>query len=434
MTTTAHLSRSLLPTVSSRRAPSFAERLARSAVLSSLRGISDGCLEISDGEVVTRLGQGATTVKLIIHDPATWSEVAAGGTVGAGAAYIAGMWSCDDPVAVARIFVRNRAAMLAMEGGVAKLLAPLRRAWHWSRRNTKAGSRANIAAHYDLGNEFFALWLDPTMTYSSAVFATPDEALDLAQERKIDRLCQKLELRFDDHLLEIGTGWGAFAIHAARTYGCRVTTATISQRQYEIASARVRASGLESRIQVVLQDYRDLSGQYDKLVSVEMIEAVGHKYYADYFAACARLLKPDGLMAIQAITIAERHYRSALKEVDFIQRYVFPGCCIPSQGALIAAMSRSSDLDVVEIDDITPHYALTLARWRSAFHAQLPAVRALGFGDDFVRLWDFYLAYCEGGFSERVISCVQMTIGKSGWRSAAQRQRDAAPRQQAEGA
>jgi len=425
MTTTAHLSRSLLPTVATPRNPGFAERLARSAVLARLRDLSDGCIELIEGEVITRLGNSPHPVRLTIHDPATWVQVAAGGTVGAGEAYIAGMWSSEDPVAVVRILVRNRAAMLALEGGVAGVLAPLRRLWHWSRRNTKAGSRANIAAHYDLGNEFFALWLDPTMTYSSAVFATPDEALDLAQARKIDRLCEKLELRFDDHLLEIGTGWGAFAIHAARTYGCRVTTATISQRQFEVASARVRAAGLESRIQVVLTDYRDLHGQYDKLVSVEMIEAVGHRYYADYFATCARLLKPDGLMAIQAITIAERNYRSALKEVDFIQRYVFPGCCIPSQGALIAAMSRSSDLDVVEIDDITPHYAHTLARWRTAFHAQLPAVRALGFADDFIRLWDFYLAYCEGGFSERVIGCVQMTIGKSGWRSAEQRQRDA---------
>lgn len=428
MNTTAHLSRTagsgLLP-LTVVRTPTFSERLARGAVLRRLRGLSDGCIDLVEGGAIIRIGRGDRPIRLVIHDPATWAEVAAGGTVGAGEAYIAGMWSCDDPVALVRLLVRDRAAMMALEGGAARLLAPLRRLWHWSRRNTKAGSRANIAAHYDLGNEFFALWLDPTMTYSSAVFAAPDEALDMAQTRKIDRLCRMLDLRFDDHLLEIGTGWGAFAIHAARAYGCRVTTTTISRRQYEVAKERVRAAGLESRIQVVLQDYRELTGTYDKLVSVEMIEAVGHRYYADFFTACARLLKPDGLMAMQAITIAERHYAPALREVDYIQRYVFPGCCIPSLGALTGAMGRASDLDVVAVDDITPHYARTLARWRSAFHAQLPAVRALGYDDDFIRLWDFYLAYCEGGFSERVIGCAQILIGKSGWRAQAQRRRDA---------
>lgn len=420
MTSSIHLPIDpILPAAAApRRRPGLAERLARRAVLARLHGLADGAIELIEDDASTRIGDGARPVRLTIHDPATWVEVASGGTVGAGASYVAGMWSCDDLVGLVRLLVRNRQALVALEGGLARLLAPLRAAWHWSRRNTRAGSRANIAAHYDLGNEFFALWLDPTMTYSSAVFASPDEALDLAQERKIDHLCRALELRFDDHLLEIGTGWGALAIHAARTYGCRVTTTTISRRQHEIASARVRAAGLESRIEVVLKDYRDLRGTYDKLVSVEMIEAVGHRYYPGYFAACARLLKPEGLMAMQAITIAERNYAPALKEVDFIQRYVFPGCCIPSLGALSGAMGRASDLDLVGVEDITPHYARTLARWRGAFHARLAEVRGLGFDDDFIRLWDFYLAYCQGGFSERAIGCVQLLIAKSGWRPA----------------
>jgi cyclopropane-fatty-acyl-phospholipid synthase len=399
--------------------PGLAQRFARRAVLSRMNGLAGGAIEFIEGGTRTRIGSGAQPVRLTVHDPATWVEVATGGTVGAGAAYIAGMWTCDDLVALVRLLVRNRQALVALEGGLARLLAPLRSAWHWSRRNTRAGSRANIAAHYDLGNEFFALWLDPTMTYSSAVFASPDEVLERAQEGKIDGLCRALGLGSGDHLLEIGTGWGALAIHAARTYGCRVTTATLSRRQQETARARVRAAGLESRIEVVLQDYRDLRGSYDKLVSVEMIEAVGHRHYPDYFAACARLLKADGVMAMQAITIAECNYAAALKEVDFIQRYVFPGCCIPSLGALTGAMGRASDLDLVSVEDITPHYARTLARWRGNFHAKIAEVRALGFDDDFIRLWDFYLAYCEGGFSERAIGCRQLLIAKSGWRPTA---------------
>jgi len=245
-----------------------------------------------------------------------------------------------------------------------------------------------------------------------------------AQEAKIDRLCRQLELCPQDHLLEIGTGWGALAIHAASRYGCRVTTTTISRRQWEVARARIAAAGLGAQIDVRLEDYRTLRGVYDKLVSVEMIEAVGHRYYGTFFSSCARLLKADGAMALQAITIAERQFAPALKAVDFIQRYVFPGCCIPSLGALTAAMGRSSDFDIVDVHDLAPDYARTLAAWRGTFNERTPELAALGYRDDFLRLWNFYLAYCEGGFSERAIGCAQILLARGAWRSAAQRRAD----------
>jgi cyclopropane-fatty-acyl-phospholipid synthase len=277
-------------------------------------------------------------------------------------------------------------------------------------RNTRAGSRRNISAHYDLGNEFFRLFLDETLMYSCALFERPEMTLAQASTAKLDAICHKLALGPQDHVLEIGTGWGGFALHAAGRYGCRVTTTTISRSQHALACERVRAAGLEDRVNVILEDYRDLKGNYDKLVSIEMIEAIGHQYFGEFFRRCEQRLVPGGQMLLQSITIADRHYARARDEVDFIKRYIFPGCCIPAVSALAQAMADASDLRIVHLEDIGPHYATTLARWRDNFLANLDQVRGLGYPESFCRMWEFYLSYCEGGFAERALGDVQMLL------------------------
>jgi cyclopropane-fatty-acyl-phospholipid synthase len=313
-----------------------------------------------------------------------------------------------------RLMLQNGDALGGMERGLARLSAPLHRLAHALRRNTRAGSRRNISAHYDVGNDFFQLMLDETMMYSCALFERHDMSLAEAQAAKLDRLCRALDLRPSDHVLEIGTGWGGFAIHAAGRYGCRVTTTTISPAQFELAKERVAAAGLADRVTLLREDYRDLRGRYDKLVSIEMIEAIGHEQYGQFFHQAAALLPRGGRMALQSITIADRHYERTRDEVDFIKRYIFPGACIPSVSALAAAMARSSDLRIVSLEDIGPHYATTLAAWRRNFMGKLPRVRELGYTDDFIRLWEFYLCYCEAGFAERQLGDVQMILAREG--------------------
>jgi cyclopropane-fatty-acyl-phospholipid synthase len=330
-----------------------------------------------------------------------------------------GHWTCDDLAVVARIFARNADVLAQMERGTARiprlatdLLAKV------TRRNTRAGSRRNIARHYDLSNEFFALFLDESMTYSSAIFEPATATLEEAQVEKLDRVCQKLELGPDDHLLEIGTGWGALAIHAAKSYGCRVTTTTVSAEQHRLAVDRVRALGLDGQIEVLLRDYRDLTGTYDKLVSIEMIEAVGHEYLDGYFRACSERLAPDGMLLVQAITIADQRHADHRDSVDFIKEYIFPGSCIPSVTTMVDAATRATDLRLFHLDDITPHYARTLHVWRERLWANADAVRRLGFDDAFLRMWEYYLAYCEGGFEERYLGSVHMLFTKPAARRA----------------
>ncbi|MEY3411259.1 MAG: hypothetical protein RL593_835, partial [Pseudomonadota bacterium] len=283
---------------------------------------------------------------------------------------------------------------------------------HIVNKNTQAGSRRNIAAHYDLGNDFFKLMLDPTMMYSSAIFENSKQSLEDASLAKLKSICKKLDLNKHDHVLEIGTGWGGFAIYAAKNYGCKITTTTISQQQYLLAIERIKAAGLEDKIEVLLSDYRDLTGTYDKLVSIEMIEAIGHQFYDTYFAQCGRLLKPSGMMLLQAITIADQRYASALKSVDFIQRYIFPGSCIPSVTAMLNSITKSTDLRLFNLEDIGPHYATTLAKWRDNFFEHIDAIRGMGYPETFIRMWDFYLCYCEGGFEERALGDVHMLLVK----------------------
>jgi cyclopropane-fatty-acyl-phospholipid synthase len=327
-------------------------------------------------------------------------------------------WDSPDLTAVVRLFVQNRAVLDGLDGGLALLATPLRRWLHRRNRNDRAGSRRNIAAHYDLGDDLFELFLDETMTYSAAMFATPTATLAEAQRAKLDRLCGKLDLVPGDHLLEIGTGWGALGIHAARAYGCRVTTTTISAEQHAFAKERIRAAGLADRITLLLQDYRELEGRFDKLVSVEMIEAVGHQYYDEFFRRCAALLQDDGLMALQAITIADQHYERARDSVDFIQRHIFPGSCIPSVTALLDSATRASDLRLTHLEDIGPHYVRTLATWRGRLRERWDDALALGLDEEFLRLFEFYFCYSEGGFAERHIGDVQMLLARPGSRAA----------------
>jgi len=392
------------------------EALARRAILLRLASIADGALRIEDG--AERLQFGALTARcplsatVRVHDPRFYTELAFGGSIGAGEAYMSGYWSTDDLTAVMRVLISNMSVVDGMEGGLARFGAPLRKALHWAAHNSRRGSRRNISAHYDLGNEFFRTFLDPTLMYSAAIFERTGMSLEKASLAKLDRICRRLELKPVDHLLEIGTGWGAMALHAAGHYGCRVTTTTISREQYELARERIDAAGLADRITLLQEDYRDLRGQYDKLVSIEMIEAVGYRYYDAYFRQCGALLKPDGMMLLQAITIADQRYESARNAVDFIQRHIFPGSCIPSVTVITDAVTRVTDMRLVDLLDIGAHYATTLRCWRENLFANLEQVRALGYPEEFIRMWEFYFCYCEGGFIERVIGDAQMLFIK----------------------
>jgi cyclopropane-fatty-acyl-phospholipid synthase len=323
-----------------------------------------------------------------------------------------GEWHCDDLVSLVRLLVRNRELLDGMERGFARLSGWALRGWHAFRRNTRRGSRGNIAAHYDLGNRFFSLFLSPDLMYSAALWAGAEDTLEQASERKLEAICRKLALKPTDRVVEIGTGWGGFAVYAAKHIGCHVTTATISREQFALAKERVASEGLSHRVEVLLCDYRNLDGRFDKLVSIEMIEAVGAQYLETYFAKVSALLEPEGRALIQAITIEDHRYERALHAVDFIQRYVFPGSFIPSLQAILSAKSKVSTLALVDAFDFGLSYARTLAVWRERFRSQLPAVRALGFDDRFIRLWDYYLAYCEGGFRERSIGVAHLLFAK----------------------
>ena len=390
-------------------------RLVKQAIIGRLSRLQYGSLTLIDADDCRRFGKsrsGEPHLTLTITDPAAWMDIAFSGGLGAGEAYMAGRWHCDDLTGLAQLFLRNPQVLYGLNRGPGRLVSLLHKLWHALRRNTLQGSRDNIAAHYDLGNEMFALFLDDTMMYSCGVFEHPQATLHQASIEKLDRVCRKLDLRDDDHLLEIGSGWGGLALHAARHYGCHVTTTTISREQYAMTCERVQQAGLGDRITVLCKDYRELSGQYDKLVSIEMIEAVGHAYFDTYFEKCSSLLKPDGLMLLQSITIAEQRYAAASRSVDFIQRYIFPGGCLPSVSVISDAVTRMTNMRMLHLEDIGPHYATTLKHWRERFMNRLDAVRSLGYPDEFIRMWEYYLCYCEGGFRERTIGTAQVLLGK----------------------
>ena len=395
------------------------DRLLRNRVLDQLRALRGRAIVLADPLGCIRTGDtehAAAPLRIDVHGPGFYRALAANGSVGAAESYMDGEWDCADLVGLVQLLVRNRDLLDAMERGPARIGGWAMRGWNALRRNTRDGARRNIAAHYDLGNDFFRLFLSDDLMYSSAYWAGAEDTLDAASTRKLDVICRKLALGRGDHVLEIGTGWGGFALHAAQHYGCRVTTTTISREQHDLAAARIQAAGLGERVTLLQSDYRNLDGQYDKLVSIEMIEAVGADFQDSYFAQIGRLLKPDGLALVQAITIEDHRYEQALQSVDFIKRHVFPGCFIPSVSAMLASKTRSSDLALVALEDFGLSYARTLQAWRERFLAQLPAVRAQGYDARFQRMWEFYLAYCEGGFRERSIGVSHLLLAKPGWR------------------
>jgi cyclopropane-fatty-acyl-phospholipid synthase len=396
------------------RRPTALDALARRVVRDRLASLRNGQIVVTENGRHESFGavtdDHPLTVQLTINDPRFYSDIAFGGAVGAGESYIHGCWSCDELTSLVRILVKNREVLLDMDSGTAHLTRPLQKMFHWLNRNTRNGSQRNIAAHYDLGNDFYALWLDKRMMYSGAIFEHVDMSLEAASVAKLDRICRKLNLSPRDHVLEIGTGWGGFAIYAAENYGCRVTTTTISGQQYDYAEDAIARAGLEDRVTLLQSDYRDLDGEYDKLVSIEMIEAVGHEYHDTYFRKCCELLKRDGLMLLQAITIADQHYERAKRTVDFIKRYIFPGGCLTSVTAMSDTLTRKTDMRIVNLEDIGPHYATTLRCWRERFFDNVDRVRGMGYSEEFIRMWQYYLCYCEGAFLERAIGNVQMLM------------------------
>lgn len=392
------------------------DNVSRKLVLSTFETLEKGSLTVTDGDSRFHFGDARENTDLQahirVHDPKAYRELLFGGSIGAGEAYMMASWSTPCLVSVVRVLCANMGVLNQMDGRWSSLKGLLNRVMHKLNRNSQSGSRKNIAAHYDLGNEFFKLFLDSSLMYSSAIYPLETSTLEEASLYKLNAVCDKLKLTEEDHLLEIGTGWGGLAIHAAKHYGCRVTTTTLSQEQYQHAQEAVAEAGLEDRVTLLLKDYRDLSGRYDKLVSIEMIEAVGHEYYDTYFSKCSSLLKEDGLMLIQAITIADQRYRAAKNSVDFIQKYIFPGGGLPSNAVIAQCVADCTDMTLVDLHDIGLDYAKTLSDWRHRFHQKMETVRQQGFDDVFCRMWDFYLAYCEGGFRERVISTVQVVMAK----------------------
>mgnify|MGYP006271655183 CR=1 FL=1 len=393
------------------------DRRCRSAVLSRFDRLEGGRLTIADPDGEWAIGRsGPLDATICVHSGSFWRMLATGGSVGAGEAYMAGLWDAVDLVGVVRLLAANRRTMDRMEQGSARLYGWALRGAHRLARNTLGGARRNIAAHYDLGNEFFESWLDPRMQYSSALFTDDDQTLESAQERKLLRIADRLALSPDDHLLEIGTGWGGLAVFMAERFGCRVTTTTISEQQYRYALDAVGKAGLDDRVSVLKQDYRELEGRFDKVVSVEMIEAVGADFLDRYLATIRDRLRPDGLALIQAITIEDYRYATALGSVDYIKRYIFPGSFIPSVSAITSAMARSTDLALIELFDFGESYARTLRCWRERFETAWQDIRSNAFDETFRRRWRFYLAYCEGGFRERAISDVHLLLAAPEYR------------------
>ena len=392
------------------------DRIARRSIFSLLSKLKHGRVTIVEGNHRYPFGEKSDTSSLqaevtVLHS-LFYSRILFGGSIGAAEAYMEGLWSADDLTVVMRIVALNRHAAVKMEKGLARLMAPLYRLYHSARKNTKVGSRKNILAHYDLGNDFYSLFLDDTMTYSCGIFEHEQSTLADASAAKYDRICRKLRLKPGDRVMEIGTGWGGFAVHAVQNYGVQVTTTTISDEQHAFAEKRFQNAGLEGQVSLLKKDYRDLTGEFDALVSIEMIEAVGHHFYDTFFQTCSRLLKDDGLMALQAITIGDQIFNRHTRSVDFIKRYIFPGSCIPSITAISNAVAKATDLRLIHLEDLTPHYARTLREWRQRFFANLDKVREMGYSDTFIRMWEYYLCYCEGGFAERYIGDVQMIFAK----------------------
>lgn len=409
--------------VSSRTAKNawrWRDRIAKTFLLRSLQYLQVGQIRWVDASGECLLGRVTSEfpvpISVRVHDPRFYTNLVLGSSIAAGETFMDGTWSCDDLTVLMQITMRNPRIFEGMDGLWSMLARSLHRVQHLMRGNTQANSRRNIAEHYDLGNSFYRLFLDDTMMYSSGIFQTPETPLEQASIEKLERVCKRLRLTPNDTLIEIGTGWGAMALHAAREFGCSVVTTTISERQKEMSEQRIRDAGMTERVQVLSRDYRDLQGQFDKLISIEMIESVGHEYLDSFFTTCSRLLKPDGSMLLQAIVIGDQQYDRYRRSADFIQRYIFPGGCLPSVARICDCVARKTDLRVIHLEDFAADYAMTLTHWRKRFLANLDSVRRLGYSEEFIRMWEYYLCYCEAGFRERSIGLVQIVLAKPGYR------------------
>ena len=387
------------------------ETLSRKIAMNILGRIRIGQLTLIEDDRETVLGSGAPQATIHVLDPKAWSHFLRGSR-GMGTAYMDGLWDTPDLTAVIRVAARNVGAIDDVRHRLSPVREPFQRARAAFMRNTPKRSRKDIAAHYDLGNQLFELMLDPTLMYSCGVFEHRDTTLEEASLAKLEMVCEKLELGPRDHVVEIGTGWGGFAVYAATTRGCKVTTTTISQEQHDFAAQRVREAGVEHLVDLRLDDYRDLRGSYDKLVSLEMIEAVGWQDFGTFFECCSELLAPNGTMLLQAITMDDRAYPVEKASKSFIRTYVFPGGCLPSLEVISKCISKRTDMRTVHLEDLTPHYAETLRRWRANFEAATDELEALGYDERFRRLWQMYLSYCEAGFAERRIGLVQTVLAK----------------------
>jgi cyclopropane-fatty-acyl-phospholipid synthase len=393
---------------------SWLNSLCKSAVLRQLRSLKGGELTLICGVETHRFGDTLSDLRATLHirDDHFFRRIAFGGGLGAAESLMDGEWTCDDLTAMVRIFIRNSSISTGLDRGWAWLVQSFARIQYWLRRNNLTNSRRNIRDHYDLGNDFFRLFLDETLSYSSALFPGEQTSLHEASLAKLRHVCRKLELQPRDHLLEIGTGWGGLALYAAENYGCRVTSTTISAEQHDLARDRIQAANLQDRVSIERLDYRELQGKYDKLVSIEMIEAVGRQFLDTYFRQCSQLLRPDGVMVLQAIVIRDQLYERHSRSVDFIGKYIFPGGFLPSVAAITHSLARCTDLRVCHVEEMSAHYVRTLQAWRQRFWENIAEVRAQGFDERFVRMWDYYFQYCEAAFAERQVNVVQMTLGK----------------------
>ncbi|MCF7481732.1 cyclopropane-fatty-acyl-phospholipid synthase family protein [Vibrio sp. J1-1] len=402
---------------------STTQKAARRVMVQCLKKMEFGCLTLIESfnsgatEKSERFSapdgsyNGQPVVATIeVKHPGLYSRILRGGSIAAGEAYMDGWWDSPDLTALMKLMAINMRALDQIEEQGSRITKLFYRISHWANRNSQENSRKNIHAHYDLGNALYESFLDSNMLYSSALYRQDNESLEQAQINKMDRLCQQIDLKASDHVIEIGTGWGAMAIYMAEQYGCQVTTTTISEEQHAYTKQQIEKKGLSDKITLLKEDYRNLTGTYDKLVSIEMIEAVGKAFLPSYIKKCESLLKPGGLMAIQAITIADQRYEYYSNNVDFIQKYIFPGGFLPSVTSLTQATTKYSDLVVRDLFDIGLDYAKTLYEWHSRFNKAEKEVRALGYDDRFFRMWRYYLSYCEGGFLARTISAVHMTF------------------------
>ena len=390
----------------------------KKGVMNKFKHLQYGSIKILEGGEVFSFGNSSSNdkVTVTIYSSEFYVFLGSGGVTGVAEAYMAGYWTADNLVLLLQIVLKNKKILLSLDSGFAKLINPINKLIHWSKQNTLKGSKENILAHYDLSNDFYKLWLDPTMTYSCGYFQDNTVSLEQASIEKIDRICRKLKLNENDHILEIGTGWGSFSLYAAKQYGCTIDTVTISDAQYEYASKKIESSGLSSQINIFNKDYRKIEGKYDKIVSIEMIEAVGYQFIPQYFSKISSLLKEDGLAAIQGITYNDQNFEQYKNSVDFIKKYIFPGSCLISVAQISDVIKEYTDLAIVDMEDITKHYAETLNRWKVNFMKEIPEVKRMGFSEAFIKMWEFYFVFCEAGFLERNIGDVQLVFSKSGAR------------------